>query len=257
MAMRPKVALRSVFALILLTILGMVRTDPARALLLGAEPGEALSEAVLSACEHLIGPNLCRKYRISFYIDPSGSDISSFQLEIDYDPSKWIFDAAASGPLCAFASGDSPCPANSAAVGTFPIADGASSPGSLLPGSTITMTAAGGVVTVDYELASPVDLSLDQNVFALAFDAVDAVDLSHPPTATYFGSPGSYQFSVPSFSCNNQVPPPCGGDPAIYGADINATFVPEPSTWAMMLLGFVGLGYAGWRQSSKLRVATT
>jgi PEP-CTERM motif len=23
--------------------------------------------------------------------------------------------------------------------------------------------------------------------------------------------------------------------------------VPEPSTWAMMLLGFVGLGYAGWR----------
>jgi hypothetical protein len=23
--------------------------------------------------------------------------------------------------------------------------------------------------------------------------------------------------------------------------------VPEPSTWAMMLLGFAGLGYAGWR----------
>jgi PEP-CTERM motif len=25
------------------------------------------------------------------------------------------------------------------------------------------------------------------------------------------------------------------------------TAVPEPSTWAMMLLGFAGLGYAGWR----------
>jgi hypothetical protein len=24
--------------------------------------------------------------------------------------------------------------------------------------------------------------------------------------------------------------------------------VPEPSTWAMMLLGFAGLGYAGYRR---------
>jgi hypothetical protein len=23
--------------------------------------------------------------------------------------------------------------------------------------------------------------------------------------------------------------------------------VPEPSTWAMMLIGFAGLGFAGWR----------
>jgi hypothetical protein len=29
--------------------------------------------------------------------------------------------------------------------------------------------------------------------------------------------------------------------------------VPEPSTWAMMLLGFAGLGWAGWR-SRRLRV---
>jgi hypothetical protein len=27
--------------------------------------------------------------------------------------------------------------------------------------------------------------------------------------------------------------------------------VPEPSTWAMMLIGFGGLGYAGWRGSRK------
>ena len=33
--------------------------------------------------------------------------------------------------------------------------------------------------------------------------------------------------------------------------------VPEPSTWAMMLIGFAGLGYAGWRQRSKLPLATT
>jgi hypothetical protein len=31
----------------------------------------------------------------------------------------------------------------------------------------------------------------------------------------------------------------------------SATAVPEPSTWAMMLLGFVGLGFAGYRGSRK------
>ena len=29
------------------------------------------------------------------------------------------------------------------------------------------------------------------------------------------------------------------------------TAVPEPSTWAMMLLGFAGLGFAGWRGRRK------
>jgi hypothetical protein len=27
--------------------------------------------------------------------------------------------------------------------------------------------------------------------------------------------------------------------------------VPEPSTWAMMLLGFAGLGYAGFKRARK------
>jgi PEP-CTERM motif len=27
--------------------------------------------------------------------------------------------------------------------------------------------------------------------------------------------------------------------------------IPEPSTWAMMLLGFAGLGFAGYRQRQK------
>ena len=33
--------------------------------------------------------------------------------------------------------------------------------------------------------------------------------------------------------------------------DDNVTAVPEPSTWAMMLLGFAGLGYAGFRTRKK------
>jgi hypothetical protein len=31
--------------------------------------------------------------------------------------------------------------------------------------------------------------------------------------------------------------------------------VPEPSTWAMMLLGFAGLGYAGYRKARQVAVA--
>jgi hypothetical protein len=33
------------------------------------------------------------------------------------------------------------------------------------------------------------------------------------------------------------------------------TSVPEPPTWAMMLLGFAGLGYVGWRQTAKCKAA--
>jgi hypothetical protein len=40
-------------------------------------------------------------------------------------------------------------------------------------------------------------------------------------------------------------------------AEILATTVPEPSTWAMMLLGFAGLGYAGYRRARAGHAALT
>ena len=45
-----------------------------------------------------------------------------------------------------------------------------------------------------------------------------------------------------------------GGDEApTFNAAFSLTgaVVPEPSTWAMMLLGFAGLGFAGYRQMRK------
>jgi hypothetical protein len=42
-----------------------------------------------------------------------------------------------------------------------------------------------------------------------------------------------------------------GGDPP--GG--SPTAVPEPSTWAMLLLGFAGLGYAGFRRSRRTKVS--
>jgi hypothetical protein len=40
-----------------------------------------------------------------------------------------------------------------------------------------------------------------------------------------------------------------GGDPPRF-----PTPVPEPSTWAMLLIGFAGLGYAGFRRSRATRL---
>jgi hypothetical protein len=45
--------------------------------------------------------------------------------------------------------------------------------------------------------------------------------------------------------------PPSGGTPASPPMG-----TPEPSTWAMMLLGFAGLGYAGYRRAREPRVAS-
>jgi hypothetical protein len=50
-----------------------------------------------------------------------------------------------------------------------------------------------------------------------------------------------------------------GGTPApTFNAafSLDGSVVPEPSTWAMMLLGFAGLGFVGYRQARKAHPAT-
>jgi hypothetical protein len=58
---------------------------------------------------------------------------------------------------------------------------------------------------------------------------------------------------LPSGYSTGGDPPPVGpiGPIGTPGGDppFGATAVPEPSTWAMLLLGFAGLGYAGFRRS--------
>jgi hypothetical protein len=44
---------------------------------------------------------------------------------------------------------------------------------------------------------------------------------------------------------------PAGGAVATFVASTGGLTVPEPSTWAMMLVGFAGLAYAGCRGSRK------
>jgi PEP-CTERM motif len=50
-----------------------------------------------------------------------------------------------------------------------------------------------------------------------------------------------------SFECNNCVLIRS----VLAGGDAGTIAVPEPSTWAMMLVGFAGLGFAGYRQTAR------
>jgi hypothetical protein len=45
-------------------------------------------------------------------------------------------------------------------------------------------------------------------------------------------------------------------DSSILGNAFSVTAVPEPSTWAMMLAGFVGLGFLGYRKACKGSLAS-
>ena len=44
---------------------------------------------------------------------------------------------------------------------------------------------------------------------------------------------------------------PGSADSSILGNAFLVTAAPEPSTWAMMLAGFVGLGFLGYRKACK------
>jgi hypothetical protein len=61
-------------------------------------------------------------------------------------------------------------------------------------------------------------------------------------------TPGNEVFTVSASFGNAQ-----GGLDVIQAAGITAA-VPEPSTWAMMLLGFAGLGFMGYRRKAAFRL---
>jgi hypothetical protein len=86
----------------------------------------------------------------------------------------------------------------------------------------------------------------------------DQVDLTYPAGGGALYTGGFGQSSVASFSLA------CGGDTCTFpltGTVLNAgvtSAVPEPSTWAMMILGFAGVGVMAYRRKkngSSLRLA--
>jgi hypothetical protein len=101
------------------------------------------------------------------------------------------------------------------------------------------------------------DFALGQMFYHMAYGiAPSALDLvgggSGPSSlsadglagASSDGSDGSFD-SESDFGVTMNLPP------VAFGSAPNGNPVPEPSTWAMMLLGFAAVGYARWRGSRK------
>ena len=63
---------------------------------------------------------------------------------------------------------------------------------------------------------------------------------------------GGYYY-IATQSSENGAYPLLGSNSAIIAVASSA--IPEPSTWAMMVLGFAGLGFAGYRRGRKASVA--
>ena len=120
----------------------------------------------------------------------------------------------------------------------------------------------GEEVQFDVTFSTPLTLSADHYFFVPQVEVTDAdgnflwLSASRPIN----GGTGAFVGDLQEWTRDAMLDPDwlrVGTD--IVGGDIPPTFnaafslsgavVPEPSTWAMMLLGFVGVGFVGYRQS--------
>jgi PEP-CTERM motif len=120
------------------------------------------------------------------------------------------------------------------------------------------------------DLLAPFTANGSQSASTVAADglgtfqyAINFPHETHPPVETTF----SFDITAPGLTLDSFL----SNGTAYFGSDIWAgpgqsgntgsvgalltTTVPEPSTWAMLLIGFAGLGFAAFRQGSKTSTA--
>ena len=93
----------------------------------------------------------------------------------------------------------------------------------------------------------------DDMFLALNGNVVDQVGGVHPsgPTSTWSVGPGTYAMQI--FYADRHVTDAFAN--IQLSGDITTT-VPEPSTWAMLVIGFAGLGYASLKRGRRDRLAS-
>ncbi len=102
-----------------------------------------------------------------------------------------------------------------------------------------------------YSDVSPVELAADQDYYVGALYTSGADNVVFPG---YSGvsTTANINYIGATYGDGGVLSIPTNPDSAngFFGPNISAS-VPEPSTWAMLMLGFAGLGVAGYRASRK------
>jgi hypothetical protein len=102
--------------------------------------------------------------------------------------------------------------------------------------------------TISTRLASaytPGDLELWDGAMEIAFAPLAFAASAYTASFTELLGPGDYTVIITGTAHR----------PLGVGGTVTTSGVPEPSTWAMMVLGFIGLGYAAFRRNAKGRAA--
>lgn len=124
------------------------------------------------------------------------------------------------------------------------------------------LAAAAGLDNTHFQILGTIGLLAGNNTFVLGHD--DGAVLNIATFGNVLSDPGPTSFANSPFNVFN---PGAAGNFA-FTLDYNETFgppaellftvndvtvgaVPEPSTWAMMILGFAGVGFMAYRRKSK------
>jgi hypothetical protein len=140
------------------------------------------------------------------------------------------------------------CPTNTdTATGVLRLTDDYVYGDEVTPATFISMSYSSGDLTLDITSRESPDFFGGLNSDG-SFNASERISILGGPLF-FSASPGNFTaFGTTAFG------------PFIENAGstftfTNVTAVPEPSTWAMMLIGFAGLGFAGYRRARELRAA--
>ena len=123
-------------------------------------------------------------------------------------------------------------------------------------GTTTVSVSVGGGSAVTF--TDPIQVFSNKSLTAVGFEDLSSDDILDSVSASF----ASYDLktSIGPIVGSSEIDPgssfpTTGGAFVLTSVGESATFtaatsaIPEPSTWAMMLIGFAGLGYAGYRRA--------